>query len=78
MYYRQGYSYMHNWAANSVLRVMTKNPKASIDLGTIPMEVKALSKDDFLQVMEGVFAFICLSNYILPMYSLILRLQSEK
>jgi hypothetical protein len=69
---------MHNWAVNSVLRVMTKTNKANIDIGTIPMDHKELYKDDFLQVMEGVFAFICLSNYLLPMYSLILRLQSEK
>jgi hypothetical protein len=57
---------------------MTKTNKANIDIGTIPMDHKELYKDDFLQVMEGVFAFICLSNYLLPMYSLILRLQSEK
>jgi hypothetical protein len=28
--------------------------------------------------MEGVYAYLALANFILPMYSLILRLQTEK
>lgn len=42
------------------------------------MDVYSIHKDDFEQVMEGVYAYLALANFILPMYSLILRLQTEK
>ena len=42
------------------------------------MNVIDVHKDDFEQVMEAVYAYLALANYILPMYSLILRLQTEK
>ena len=78
LYYRQGYAYFHNWIANSALKVVTGRPEARIDLGTVPMDVYSVHKDDFEQVMEGVYAYLALANFILPMYTLILRLQTEK
>jgi hypothetical protein len=49
-----------------------------MDLGTVPMDVVDYHKDEFEQVMEGIYAYLALAHYILPMYSLILRLQTEK
>jgi hypothetical protein len=49
-----------------------------MDLGTVPMTVIDYHKDEYEQVMEGVYAYLALANFILPMYSLILRLQTEK
>ena len=47
MYFRQGYAYLHNWVANCALKVLTLNPQARIDIGTIPMDIIDIHKDDF-------------------------------
>jgi hypothetical protein len=78
MYVRQGYSWVHNWAANAVLRQVTNNPKARIDLSVAPFKHDTIVKDDFEEVLKGIYSYIALIIYILPMYTYILRMQIEK
>ena len=65
---------MQNWISNAVLRVLTKNQKASITMATVPMIFKQVDRDDFESVMISIYSYIALIMFILPMYSFILRI----
>ena len=75
---RQGYSWVHNWAANAALRQISHDPKARIEMSVVPMKQEKLIKDDFEDVLKGIYSYIALIIYILPMYTYILRMQVEK
>lgn len=42
-----GYSMMHNWISNHVLRVKTRNPQANIAVTVIPFKFDERKADDF-------------------------------
>ena len=78
MYIRQGYSPIQNWVANSVLRAMTNEPEAQIAISLTPMKFKELIKDEFEQVLTGIYSYVQIIIYLLPMYSCISRIQQER
>lgn len=78
MYIRQGYSPIQNWVANSVLRAMTNQPEAQIAISLTPMKFKVLIKDEFEQVLTGIYSYLQIIIYLLPMYSYISRIQNER
>lgn len=78
MYVRQGFSWVHNWAANAALRQLTADPQARIDVSVVPFKHFKSVKDDFEDVLKGIYSYIALIIYILPMYTYILRMQIEK
>jgi hypothetical protein len=75
---RQGYSTIQNVVANAALRKLTKNKQARIDVVIEPMEALPVKKDDFENVIIAIYSYISILIYILPMYSYILRIQTEK
>jgi ATP-binding cassette, subfamily A (ABC1), member 3 len=77
-YTKQGYSIMHNWVANTVLRVKSGNSLAAIALTFVPFKTDKYVQDDFQQIMTGMLPFFMLLVYILPMYRLISNVVSEK
>ena len=78
MYIRQGYVYIHNWVANAVLSAATGDKKAHIVFNLTPMKFIYTVKDEYAIVMSGMYGYVSLLSYILPMYSYILRIQVEK
>ena len=47
-------------------------------MAIVPMQYKYAEKDDFEDVLIGIYSYIVLILFILPMYSFILRIQVEK
>ena len=47
-------------------------------MAIVPMQYKYVHKDDFEDVLIGIYSYIVLILFILPMYSFILRIQIEK
>jgi len=78
MFIRQGYSWIHNWIANSALRILTKNDKAKLVLSAVPSRIRYVEKDDFEHVLTSIYSYISIVIFVLPMYQFILRLQIEK
>lgn len=78
MYVRQGFSWIQNWVMNAALKAVTKSKTARVDLSFIPFNQKELHKNDFENIMKGIFSYILLTIYTLPMYTYILRMQIEK
>ena len=78
MYVRQGYSFIHNWVANAVLRNLTGDGRAQVTQSLIPFVHPQTVKDDFEHVLKSIYSYIAIIIYILPMYSHILRQQIDK
>ena len=69
---------MHNWIANSILKVKSNNVNAHIAMVLVPFKTDTYISDDFLMIMSGMLPFFMLLIYILPMYRLISSIVSEK
>lgn len=78
MYVRQGFAWIQNWAINAAFRQLTNETKARIEMSVVPFNVHEVVKDEFEQVMKGIYSYISLVIYVLPMYTYILRMQIEK
>jgi hypothetical protein len=59
---------------NSALRQLTNNTNAKIEMSLVPFDQEFQIKDDFEDVLKGIYSYIALVVYTLPMYTLILRL----
>jgi ABC-2 family transporter protein len=73
-----GYSMMHNWITNHVLRVQTKNPQANIAVTIVPFKYDERNSDDFQYFLQTLLPFFMLLVFILPVYRLISNMVSEK
>ena len=78
MFVRQGFSWIQNSIACSILRKETGNKKAKMVVSVVPNKLASVSKDDFEHVLTSIYSYISIIIYLLPMYHMILRLQSEK
>ena len=47
-------------------------------MSVVPNRIATVSKDDFEHVLTSIYSYISIIVYLLPMYHMILRLQSEK
>jgi hypothetical protein len=47
-------------------------------MSVVPFHQESIIKDDFEDVLKGIYSYIALIIYILPMYTYILRMQVEK
>jgi hypothetical protein len=65
---------MQNWVANTILRVKTGVPNATIALTLVPGKTDGYISDSFSQIMSGMLPFFMLLIYILPVYRLISNL----
>ena len=78
LWVRQGFSWIQSFIANAALRVITENSKAQIVQSVVPMQKDKEIKDDFEMVMKGIYSYISVIIFMLPMYNFILRMQIEK
>jgi len=79
MYGKFGYSMMHNWITNSVLRVKARNQTVPhIAVTVIPFKTVPYTYDDFMYFLETNLPFFMLLIYILPVYRLISNIVTEK
>ena len=69
---------MHNWIANSILKVKSNNVNAHIAMALVPFKTDTYISDDFLMIMSGMLPFFMLLIYILPMDRLISSIVSDK
>jgi len=77
-YVQQGYAWMHNWAANAVLREATGEPEATIMLCVVPMRNTNPYKDEFGELLELIFPYFVFMMYVMPLYRTIFSIVQEK
>ena len=77
-YQRRAYSYLHNIAANSVLKTKTQDDDATITLMLSPVPGAVFQTDNFEQPLAGLLPLIILLAYIPPVYILVFLLVREK
>jgi ATP-binding cassette subfamily A (ABC1) protein 3 len=80
-YTTNGYSIIHNWLANFVLRKNFPTDvdgwKPTITHMAIPMGATEYVNDMFAQVL-GILAFFLFNSYLVPLYRLTYRIVNEK
>ena len=77
LYSWNGFGYMQNWAANTILKRHT-TPDASIVCITVPFQSKDFIKDDFEFLLRIGLTSIIFLIYMPPMYRTVYRIVQEK
>lgn len=81
MYTSRGYTKLHNWLANAVLRKHFPNENngklATISNLIIPMQGADFVQNDFQRIL-GFLSFFIFLIYIVPLYRLTYRIVNEK
>jgi hypothetical protein len=79
MYYSYyGFGYMQNWAANTVLRMITDIPDARIAVVTSPMAIPSILKDTFCFLLGMVGPYFYMMVYIPMLFRTSYHIISEK
>ena len=78
LYQLNGFAYLQNWVANTILKRTTENPDASIMAMMVPMRMPPWQRDDFAALLTGLLAFFILVMYIPPVYRTVYRIVAEK
>ena len=73
-----GFAYLQNWVANTILKRTTGNPDAHIITMTVPTILPRLKLDFFGQIIQQVFTFFVLVMFIPPLYRTVYRIVQEK
>ena len=69
---------MQNWAANTILKYNTNNPKAEIVAMTIPFKLKPMVKDPFSALVFFILPHFIMLMFIPLIYRLTYRIVREK
>ena len=77
-YLTRGYSYLHNLAANCILKTESETNGASISFLTAPMQTAFDESDPFTQVLTTTVPFLLLLIFIPPVYNMVFMLVKEK
>ena len=73
-----GFAYMQNWVANTILKLKTGKDDASITAMTVPIRMPPTLRDDFRFLIKTIFTFFILVMYIPPLYRTVYRVVAEK
>jgi len=74
----EGFVYMQNWVANTILRRKTNKPDASIVVVTVPTKVPKLELNRFVLFMEVCATYFVLTLYAPLLYRTVHRIVHEK
>ena len=77
-YGRRGFAYLHNLAANIILKMKTNNEQAAITVMTSPVPGSQAIVDDFGPILAGLLPSLLLIAFIPPVYNLVFRIVLEK
>jgi hypothetical protein len=77
-YSYNGYSMLHNLAANIALKESTGVNDATISMMLAPEQANQEDLDDFSEVLQGSFPLIMIDMYILPVFTIVSLLVKEK
>ena len=73
-----GFSYMQNWVANTILKRKTGKDDASIVAMTIPQESKISEFDLYAVLIAEVLPLFLLAIFVFPLFRTVYRVVSEK
>lgn len=73
-----GIAYLQNWAANTVLRHVTKKETAEIVALTLPMKIYPLLKDPFVALTYFILPYFIMLMFIPMVYRVTYRIVKEK
>ena len=73
-----GFGYLQNWAANTILRLVTGNEKATIAAMTVPMKIPPILKDPFAFMLGMVGPYFFMLIYLPMLYRTTYFIVSEK
>ena len=64
--------------ANHALKLTSGEERGDISISFLPMKIELISKSEFYTALQGIFPYIQIMMFLLPIYMHILRLQEEK
>jgi hypothetical protein len=77
-YMKEGYSYVQNWVANTILKRATNNSNAQIAAMIVPLQSLPAKNDLFAQVLATLFPLFMILMYVPLLYRVVYRIVNEK
>jgi hypothetical protein len=78
LYSYYGFAYLQNWAANTILRQVTRNKYALIVGMTIPMKIDQIKNDPFAFLLSATAPYFFMLCYVPMLYRTTFRIVQEK
>jgi hypothetical protein len=77
-YVKEGYAYVQNWVANTILKRATNNSNAQISTMIVPLQTLPAKNDLFAQVLQTLFPLFMILMYVPLLYRVVYRIVNEK
>jgi len=78
LYMKEGYAYVQNWVANTILKRATNNSNAQIAAVIVPLQSLPGKTDIFSQVLQTLFPLFMILMYVPLLYRVVYRIVNEK
>jgi len=75
---KEGYAYVQNWVANTILKRATNNSNAQIAAMVVPLQSLPGKTDLFAQVLAILFPLFMILMYVPLLYRMVYRIVNEK